>query len=81
MLWVVLKLHYIEMPVSGQHQLALRPATHPLDMLHRLNCQARSPTFSDSEQILSALLPMICTMLVLASIEPPQNASEADRFD
>jgi hypothetical protein len=31
--------------VRAQHQLALRAAPHPPDMLHRQNRQARSPAF------------------------------------
>jgi hypothetical protein len=30
-------------PVRAQHQLALRTAPHPPDLLHRQNCQSRSP--------------------------------------
>jgi hypothetical protein len=36
------------MAVRAQHQLALRAAPHPPDMLHRQNRQTRSPASSES---------------------------------
>jgi hypothetical protein len=42
---VVLKLDDVEMAVRAQHQLALRAASHPPDLLHRQNRQARLPAF------------------------------------
>jgi hypothetical protein len=48
MLRVVLKLHHVDVAVRAQHQLALRAAPHPPDMLHRQNRQARYPAFSRS---------------------------------
>jgi hypothetical protein len=42
------------MPVRAQHQLALRAAPHPPDMLHRQNRQNRSRLFRILNRILSA---------------------------
>jgi hypothetical protein len=46
MLRVVLELHHVHVPVRAQHQLALRAASHPSDLLHRQNRQLRSPASS-----------------------------------
>jgi hypothetical protein len=43
MLRIILEFHHVHVAVRAQHQLALRAAPHPPDMLHRQNCQARSP--------------------------------------
>jgi hypothetical protein len=46
MLRVVLELHHVHVPVRAQHQLALRTAPHPPDLLHRQNRQAPIPAIS-----------------------------------
>jgi hypothetical protein len=43
MLRVILELHHVHVPIRAQHQLALRSAPHPPDLLHRQYCQTRSP--------------------------------------
>ena len=47
MLRVVLELDHVRMAVGAQHQLPLRAAPHPPDVLHRQNCQARVPSSLD----------------------------------
>jgi hypothetical protein len=49
MLRVVLKLHHVHLAVRAQHQLALRPAPHPPDMLHRQNRQPVLPLRTESQ--------------------------------
>jgi hypothetical protein len=58
MLRIVLELHYVHVPIRAQHQLALRTAPHPPDMLHRQYRQARSRLLKIPNRILSAFTEM-----------------------
>jgi hypothetical protein len=67
MLRIVLELHHIDVTVRAQHQLALRTAPHPPDMLHRQNRQVSSLAFRILYRILSAPAEMICKKQLQAS--------------
>ncbi len=44
MLWIVLELHHPQLSIRTQHQLALCPAPHPPNCLHRRDRHCKSPT-------------------------------------
>jgi hypothetical protein len=67
MLRIVLELHHVEVPVGAKHQLALRSAPHPPDVLHHQNCQARSFASSGVTRILNARAGRRCVRKASAS--------------